>query len=463
MPGLSFLFKKKFHPRRFDQQKRVYIVEEETSDRMKSEKDRADQIRKEQELFQQHHSLKVSSENDPKNNALHFLYNIPNQLKDNKNNDGKPNSTNSAASLLQPPPPPKLDENGDDEQVRAWKLKYLQQQPPPEPEQQQQSSNNEKEEEELESDENIISTDPRTMIPTNVTADSSSSVPPNQSSFTARNSLERELGIRKESHFSHEEQVSRHPKLKNAPVEGSFVSGKTQLKHKPFFELIRNVRCARCGEWGHQSGDRECRLLHFNPLDVARQLREDPMSAITRYDSLLTANNQPRINNSNNNNNNIDHPMKTIMAADFDPEEEFLNSLTRREKKLLLRKLTALEENLQEKNNNNNNGKKSKKNNNKNKKKRKRKKNSTDNDNDNESDNDNSDSDSSSSSSSFSSSFSAEDDHKRKKSKKHKATKNQEDDEKKTKKNHNNHEKKKKIDRDRDHDYNDNHLKREKN
>lgn len=28
---------------------------------------------------------------------------------------------------------------------------------------------------------------------------------------------------------------------------------------------LRNVRCMRCGEWGHQSGDRECALKDFNP------------------------------------------------------------------------------------------------------------------------------------------------------------------------------------------------------
>ncbi|KAK0359015.1 hypothetical protein LTR94_032966, partial [Friedmanniomyces endolithicus] len=87
-----------------------------------------------------------------------------------------------------------------------------------------------------------------------------------------------------------EEQISRHPQLRNAPVEGGFVkAGKTQIKYKPFNDVIRNVRCLRCGGWGHQSGDRECPLLHFNPLDEARQLREDPMAAVTRYDALPSA------------------------------------------------------------------------------------------------------------------------------------------------------------------------------
>lgn len=42
------------------------------------------------------------------------------------------------------------------------------------------------------------------------------------------------------------------------------------MTFKPFNKLVRNTRCLRCGEWGHQTGDRECTLRDFNPHDAAR-------------------------------------------------------------------------------------------------------------------------------------------------------------------------------------------------
>ena len=72
---------------------------------------------------------------------------------------------------------------------------------------------------------------------------------------------------------------------------------------KPFGSTPNHVQCLRCGEWGHKSVDRECKLRDFNPhgaavvrvcglsrgslttggatADAARQLREDPMQYMT--------------------------------------------------------------------------------------------------------------------------------------------------------------------------------------
>ena len=55
------------------------------------------------------------------------------------------------------------------------------------------------------------------------------------------------------------EQEERFPCLKDAPTEGSY-SKNVKLTHKPLGIEIRNVKCIRCGDWGHQSGDRECPL-----------------------------------------------------------------------------------------------------------------------------------------------------------------------------------------------------------
>lgn len=67
------------------------------------------------------------------------------------------------------------------------------------------------------------------------------------------------------------------PVLKNAP---RLESG-TSARVKPFAVEIRNVKCARCGAFGHQSGDRECPLKDsITPSDEARQRRDDPLTSI---------------------------------------------------------------------------------------------------------------------------------------------------------------------------------------
>lgn len=68
------------------------------------------------------------------------------------------------------------------------------------------------------------------------------------------------------------------PVLKNAP---RLESGMT-ARVKPFAVEIRNVKCARCGAFGHQSGDRECPLKDsITNIDEARQKRDDPLTSIT--------------------------------------------------------------------------------------------------------------------------------------------------------------------------------------
>lgn len=50
---------------------------------------------------------------------------------------------------------------------------------------------------------------------------------------------------------------------------------------KPFGVEIRNVKCLRCGNYGHQSGDRECPLKDaIMPNEESRLKRDDPLTAI---------------------------------------------------------------------------------------------------------------------------------------------------------------------------------------
>ncbi|KAI3453906.1 hypothetical protein Pfo_010569 [Paulownia fortunei] len=65
--------------------------------------------------------------------------------------------------------------------------------------------------------------------------------------------------------------------LKNAPRLETGVPGRV----KPFGVEIRNVKCLRCGNYGHQSGDRECPLKDaIMPNEESRLKRNDPLTAI---------------------------------------------------------------------------------------------------------------------------------------------------------------------------------------
>lgn len=294
MPGISFLFKKKFHPSRIDNQKKMFIAEEKTSHRLEQEKELALQIMKEKEL-QSLEGLGQAPERDPRASSLKFMYAAPSNVKDKR------------ANLLAVPAPPALDANGDDDQVRAFKAKLYKKEgdgsfgtssssapPPPLP-----APSDDNEAKELEEEEQAE----------------------DKRDFQRLSELEKLSGRRRREVVTAEAMAQRHPSLRNAPTEGRYAQN-LALHVKPFNEVIRNVRCLRCGEWGHASGDRECKLRDRNPLDEERQRREDPMT-------------NPRHQTSS----------CAFIGEDgeSDPEAEFLATLTRREKKLLLRKLQELE------------------------------------------------------------------------------------------------------------------------
>ncbi|KAJ1396822.1 CBF1-interacting co-repressor CIR, N-terminal domain [Sesbania bispinosa] len=68
--------------------------------------------------------------------------------------------------------------------------------------------------------------------------------------------------------------------LKNAPRLETGVPGRV----KPFGVEVRNVKCLRCGNYGHQSGDRECPLKDaIMPNEESRLKRDDPLNAILAH------------------------------------------------------------------------------------------------------------------------------------------------------------------------------------
>ncbi|WOH16314.1 hypothetical protein DCAR_0935865 [Daucus carota subsp. sativus] len=65
--------------------------------------------------------------------------------------------------------------------------------------------------------------------------------------------------------------------LKNAPRMDTGMIARA----RPFGIEIRNVKCLRCGNYGHQSGDRECPLKDtIMPNEESRLKRDDPLTVI---------------------------------------------------------------------------------------------------------------------------------------------------------------------------------------
>jgi len=80
--------------------------------------------------------------------------------------------------------------------------------------------------------------------------------------------------------FNYQELGKRFPFLKNAPTSDESAKFRA-IKHNPMGILVRNVRCARCGNYGHRSGERECPMFAARTQnDAERQIREDPLSVI---------------------------------------------------------------------------------------------------------------------------------------------------------------------------------------
>lgn len=136
----------------------------------------------------------------------------------------------------------------------------------------------------------------------------------------------------------------------NAPRE-SYCKGDSEIRDQPFGIQVRNVRCIKCHKWGHINTDKECPLYSQamsvvmastqangqsvppapDALTLVQQMREDGLAL---KKSALSAQQHLR----------VPEDAHLMISEDEDePEMKFIQSLTFKQKKKLLKRLEALE------------------------------------------------------------------------------------------------------------------------
>lgn len=125
--------------------------------------------------------------------------------------------------------------------------------------------------------------------------------------------------------------------LKNAPVAGDYAKN-VAVHHRPLGIEVKNVRCLRCGEWGHAAGDKECPQRDVNKPNAFQQRIEDPMSTM----NMMTGDNNDLILRPSSfrpvySGNSANQLLLEEDDSDSDLEQKFLASLTKSQKRKILR------------------------------------------------------------------------------------------------------------------------------
>jgi len=130
---------------------------------------------------------------------------------------------------------------------------------------------------------------------------------------------------------------------RNAPREAWMKNDKSTLQDQPFGIAVRNVKCIKCGQWGHINTDRECPLFNktstFTPAANVKShsgYTDEGVASSLQIKSRLF---DPVGGKSKTNNKN--HQL--IEENEQDSEVSFLQGLTKKEKKKLLRRLQRID------------------------------------------------------------------------------------------------------------------------
>jgi CBF1 interacting corepressor len=246
--GLKFLSKKSFNPQNLTNQKRVWERQERTKQEEKRVQQRARQLQRERD----DEELAKSRGDQPK---LAFLYKPPPGLEGKAN----PNQRGPAVDLKETPAAhTETGRNdfverqpGDNDAAAAFRQMLATAATP--------NYNDDN----ASNDEAPFST--KTIFGT-VLQGTSVEATREKKTMSA---LEKAVGRNHDKNtVTLDEQIQRFPALANAPRVKGVDETSSAVQFKPLGTQIRNVRCLKCGVWGHSRGDRECELSGWNPFNL---------------------------------------------------------------------------------------------------------------------------------------------------------------------------------------------------
>lgn len=126
----------------------------------------------------------------------------------------------------------------------------------------------------------------------------------------------------------------RNTEAPSFELHGIF-SKSASKKAKGVYNEDEDIQCVRCGLWGHSRGDPTCSLSDSNPHVFARENHKDAEAYLKSKEFFVDK--QKMV---------LRHASEFSLGTaqdrdeDSDPEADFIATLTTREKKLLLRRLS---------------------------------------------------------------------------------------------------------------------------